>query len=125
MLKETITYTDYNGIERTEEFLFNLSEAELAEMEVSATGGYVEYVQRVVKAEDGKTLWGILKEFVLKSYGVKSPDGRRFMKTDEIRASFEETEAFSKLLMSMLKDSNKAAAFFNGVIPAHLAKKNN
>ena len=96
MLKKTITYTDYNNIERTEDFYFNLNEAEIMEMQMSTAGGLAETIQKIVQAQDAPAIIKIFKELVLKAYGEKSPDGKRFIKNDEIATAFSQTEAYSK-----------------------------
>ena len=93
MVKKTITYNDYNGVERTEDFYFNLSEAEFMEMELGVTGGMAEMIQRIIQAQDGPTIMQTFKDVVLRSYGVKSPDGKRFIKNDALREEFSQTEA--------------------------------
>lgn len=118
MISRTITYTDYNGNERTEEFFFNLTKAEVLEMELSTDGGLVAMYERIVAAQDGKTLIELFKDLVLRSYGVKSPDGRKFIKNDEVRDDFAQTEAYSILFTELATDAKAAAKFFNGVIPA-------
>ena len=117
MLKKTVTYTDYNGLERTEDFYFNLSKAELMEMQAGTPGGYGEMLQAIVDAKDLPVLIKLFKELILKSYGVKSPDGRRFIKSKELSDEFAQTEAFVKLYMEMVTDDKAAAAFANGIIP--------
>lgn len=121
MLKKTITYTDYNGVERTEDFYFNLSKAEIAEMELSVDGGYAEMIQKIISAQDTPTLVRIFKELVLKSYGEKSLDGKRFMKSDEIATAFTQTEAYSEIFMELATNADAAAAFVKGVIPKDMA----
>lgn len=121
MLKKTITYTDYNGQERTEDFYFNLSKAEIMEMELSTVGGFGEMLQRIIAAQDSPTIVKIFKELVLKAYGEKTPDGKRFVKSDELRESFSQTEAYSNLFMELATDSKAASDFVNGVIPSDLA----
>lgn len=122
MLKKTITYTDYNGEERTEDFYFNLSEAEVLEMEMGTTGGWTEMVTKIINAKDHATLVGIFKEVVLKAYGEKSPDGRRFIKSDEISTAFSQTEAYSKLFIELATDADAAAKFVNGITPEAKSK---
>lgn len=117
MLKKTITYTDYNGNERTEDFYFNLTEAEIMEMEMSTAGGLAESIQRIVKAQDAPAIIKIFKDLVLKAYGVKSPDGKRFIKNASLREEFEQTEAYSKLFMELATDADAAAEFVNGIVP--------
>lgn len=123
MLKKTITYTDYNGMERTEDFYFNLTKAELMEMEMGTSGGFAEMVQRIVAAKDAPAIIKIFKEMILKAYGQKSPDGRRFIKNDELREEFSQTEAFSILYMELATDDKAAAKFVNGVMPAEMVKE--
>lgn len=123
MLKKTITYTDYNGIERTEDFFFNLTKAEIMEMEMSTTGGLAEMIQRVVQAQDTPAIIKVFKDLVLKAYGVKSPDGKGFRKTDELRQEFEWNPAYSVLFMELALDADKAAEFVNGIVPADMAKQ--
>lgn len=120
MLTKTITYTDYNGTERTEKFYFNLSKAELMEMELTTAGGYGEMLQNIVNAQDGPTLVKIFKELVLKAYGQKSPDGKRFIKSEELSTEFAQTEAYSILFMELATNAKAASEFVNGIIPADI-----
>jgi len=122
MIKKTITYTDYNGAQRTEDFYFNLSKAEVAEMELSTAGGLAEQINRVVAAQDAPSIIKIFKELILKAYGEKSPDGKRFIKSKEISDAFAQTEAYSELFMELATDADAAAKFVNGIVPAVAAK---
>lgn len=123
MLKKTITYTDYNGVERTEDHYFNLSKAEIMEMELSTTGGLAEMIKRVVAAQDQPAIIKIFKDLILKAYGEKSADGKRFIKSDEIAIGFSQTEAYSVLFMELATDADAAAKFVNGIVPADAAKQ--
>lgn len=123
MLKETIKYTDYNGVERTEDFWFHLSKAELMEWEMGTTGGLTEMIKRIVDAQDAPAIIKIFKELVLKAYGQKSPDGKRFIKSEELATEFSQTEAYSQLFMELATDADKAAAFVNGIMPSDVAEK--
>ena len=123
MLKKTIKYTDYNGVERTEDFYFNLNKAEIMEMQLTTVGGLDVYLKKILSAQDVPTLMGIFKDLILKSYGVKSDDGRRFIKNEKLREEFEQTEAYSILYMELSTDAESAAAFVNGIIPADVAKQ--
>ena len=123
MLKETIKYTDYNGVERTEDFWFHLSKAELMEWEMGTTGGLTEMIKRIVDAQDAPAIIKIFKELVLKGYGQKSPDGKRFIKSEELATEFSQTEAYSQLFMDLATDADKAAAFVNGIMPSDVAEK--
>ena len=117
MLKKTKTYTDYNGNERTEDFFFNLSKAECIEMNLTTEGGLDAYLQKIVDTKDVPKLIKEFKDLVLKAYGEKSADGRRFMKNDEIRQAFAETEAYSDIFMELVTDANAAIEFVNGIVP--------
>ena len=123
MLKKTITYTDFNGNERTEDFYFNLTKAEVMEMEMSTTGGMAETIQRIVAAQDAPAIIKIFKDLVLKAYGQKSPDGKRFIKSEEIALAFSQTEAYSNLFMELATDADEAAKFVNGIVPADAAEE--
>ena len=118
MLKKTITYVDYNGAERTEDFYFNLSKAEVMEMEMSTSGGLAEMIKKIVAAQDAPAIIKIFKNLILKAYGEKSPDGKRFIKSEEIATSFSQTEAYSQLFMELATNADEAAKFVNGIIPA-------
>ena len=120
MIKKNVEYTDFNGEKRTETLYFNLTEAELMDMELSEDGGLSERLTKIIENDDKAGLLRFLKEFILNSYGEKSEDGRRFVKNDTIRSEFAQTEAFSKLLMDMLTDEKAAADFVNGIVPASL-----
>lgn len=120
MLKENIVYTDYNGVERNEDHYFNLSKAEIMEMEMSTVGGFAEMVQGVVKAQDAPSIIKIFKELILKAYGVKSPDGKRFIKSEALSTEFAQTEAYSELFMKLATDADAAARFINGIVPADM-----
>lgn len=117
MLKETMTYVDYNGVERTEDFYFNLTKAEIMEMEMTTVGGLAEMITKIVNAKDAPAIIKIFKELILKAYGIKSADGKRFIKSDEISAEFAQTEAYSQLFMKLATDADAAAKFVNGIVP--------
>ena len=123
MLKKTIEYTDFNGVERKEEFYFNLSKAEIMEMEMSKKGGLTEEIQRITAAQDAPAIIQVFKDLLLKAYGVKSPDGRRFIKSQELRDDFEQTEAYSIMFMELATDADAAAKFINGIVPPDMSQK--
>ena len=123
MLKKTIKYVDYDGEERTEDFYFNLSKAELVEMQMSETGGLEKFIRKIVAERDGKRIVEMFKSLILKSYGEKSPDGKRFVKSKELSESFSQTEAYSELFIELSTDADKAAAFVRGIIPASISKE--
>jgi hypothetical protein len=117
MLKKQVTFTDFNGNSRTEDFYFNLTKAEIAEMEVSVEGGFVGFIERIIAEQDQKNLVAIFQEIVLSAYGVKSPDGREFIKNDEVRAMFKQTQAYSDIFIELATNAEAATAFFEGIIP--------
>ncbi len=121
MLKKTITYTDYNGVERKEDFYFNLTKAELMEMQLSTTGGLSEMMEKVIDAKDLPTIIKMFKELILKAYGEKSDDGRKFVKSEAISVAFSQTEAYSQLFMDLATDADAAAKFVNGIVPADMS----
>lgn len=125
MIKKNIKYTDFNGVERNEDFYFNLTEAELMEMNLSTKGGLKEYLETIINTQDTPALADLFKSIINKSYGVKSPDGRNFTKSKETLDDFMSTQAYSNLYMSLITDADAAADFVNKVIPESLAKKAN
>ena len=124
MVKKTITYTDYNGVERTEDFYFNLTKAELMEMQLSMEGGMRAYIQRIMAAKSQLALVNLFKQILLLSYGKKSDDGRLFLKNDTIRAEFEAHPVYSQIYMELSLNEEKAAEFINGLIPADMRNQN-
>ena len=117
MYKKTITYKDYDDNERTEDFYFNLTEAEVTKMEMRVPGGLTKMMQRIVQAQDGQQIIDTFEELIAHAYGVKSPDGRKFVKNQEVLDDFRQTEAYSMLFMELSTDAKFAAEFFNGIIP--------
>ena len=122
MLKKSITYYDYNGVERTEDFRFNLSKAELMEMEMSTNGGLTEMIDKIVAAQYIPAIIKVFKDLILKAYGEKSPDGKRFIKSEELSTAFAQTEAYSQLFMELATNPEEAAKFINGIIPTDADK---
>ena len=123
MLKKTITYTDYDGNERTEDFYFNLSRAEVTAMEMSTEGGIQKSLGKIISDQDGKGTVDVIRNLILTAYGEKSLDGKRFIKSPELSDAFSHTEAFSDLFMELLTDADLAAAFVNGILPAPAVAK--
>lgn len=117
MLKKTIKYFDYDNNERTEDFYFNLSKAEVIEMQLSEAGGLDQLIQKLVNTQDTKRIVDIFKKLILKSYGEKSPDGKRFIKSEELSEAFSQTEAYTELFVELSTDSDAAADFFNHIVP--------
>jgi len=122
MLKKTISYTDYNGVSRKEDFYFNLTKAEIMEMELGTAGGFAEMLQKIVDAQDQVMIIKIFKDLVLKAYGEKSDDGKRFVKSPEISEAFAQTEAYSILFMELATDAEAAANFVNSIVPADMSQ---
>ena len=122
MLVQNIKYVDFDGNERSEDFYFNLTKAEVAEMEMSTEGGLAKMLEKIVAEQDSRRIIEIFKDLILRSYGEKSPDGKRFTKNKEIRDSFSNTEAYSELFMLLATDAEKASAFVNGILPKNMNK---
>lgn len=118
MIKKTLTYTDYDGVERTEDYYFNLTEAELVEMELSIDGGMQKKIEKIMNSKDMKQIIEVFKDLILRSYGEKSDDGKRFIKNKEITEAFTQTEAYSMLFMKLATDEKEASDFVNGILPA-------
>lgn len=123
MIKKTITYTDYNGNQRTENFYFNLTKAEVTRMEMSVQGGMAEMIDRIIAAQDAPSLIDTFEKMIQKSYGVKTPDGRGFIKRPEDLESFMATEAYSELFMELVTNAAAAAEFVNGIMPKDIETK--
>lgn len=117
MLTKPITYTDYDGVERTENFMFNLTKAEIAELNLTTEGGLQATVQKIIDSRDVPEITKWFKKIIMMAYGEKSADGRRFIKSEELTENFLQTEAYSELFMELISDDNAAAAFVNGIIP--------
>lgn len=120
MLKKTVTYEDFNEVERTEDFYFHFTEAELTDMNLDENGGLAEKLQKIIDSKDLKQIKDYFKWIVLKAYGEKSEDGRRFMKSEEISKAFEETQAYSDIWMELATDEKAASDFVNGIMPKKL-----
>lgn len=116
MFKKVIKFQDFNGVDREETFHFNLSKAELMEMELSTQAGVEEMIRVLIATKDNAKIMQIFKDLILKSYGIKSEDGTRFIKSQELRDAFEQSNAYSELFMEMISNPEMQAAFINGVI---------
>ena len=117
MYKKTMTYTDYDGNERTEDFFFNLTRAECIKLQLGTDGGLEKMLQNIIAEQDIPRIIPIFEQIILDSYGEKSPDGKRFIKSKELSEAFSQTEAYSDLFMELASDANAATAFINGIVP--------
>lgn len=123
MIKKTAVYTDFNGNERTEDCYFHFSEPEILELETSTEGGFfTKTVNDIINAKDGLKLSILMKDLMLKAYGIKTPDGKRFIKSEEISKEFSQTQAFSTLFMELITNEQSAADFVNVLVPSSFAK---
>ena len=123
MLKKSITYKNFDGDTVTEDFYFNMTKAELVELELSESGGLAETLKAIIDSKDGAKIIEYFKKIILMSYGERSVDGRRFMKSPEIANSFSHTEAYSSLFMELATDAKEAADFVNGIMPSDLVSE--
>ena len=123
MFAKKITYTDFNDVERTETFYFNLSKAEIAEMQVTTEGGLGEKLQKIIDSKDQAEIFKMFKYLILKAYGEKSEDGKRFVKSAELSEAFSQTAAYDDFFMELGTNSDAAQAFINGIIPKDLPQK--
>lgn len=122
MLKQTITFVDYNGTEKTREYYFNLSRAELLKMAHSVRGGLSEHIKKIIATNDNTELYNLFEDLILKSYGEISVDGERFVKTAEQTEAFAQSEAFSELITKLVANADEASAFVNGIVPKNINK---
>ena len=124
MFEKKIKAVDFNGVEREETFYFNLTEAELVEMETSVDGGLAAYGKRIIECQNVPEVMDLFKKLILISYGEKSADGKRFIKEDPVRGKlsleFMQTNFYSELYMEFIQHPESGAEFFNKVIPANL-----
>lgn len=123
MLKRTETYIDYDGNQRTEDFYFNLSKAELAELKMSKKGGLDKMIERIIQEQDAPEIIKLVKEIILMAYGEKSDDGKYFRKSKEISEAFAQTEAYSNIFMDVCSTPDSAVNFFNSLLPADLREQ--
>jgi hypothetical protein len=123
LLKKSITFKDFNGDEVTETHFFHLGKADVAKLELSHKGGWQEYLNNIIKSEDGKAAVIQFDELILMSYGKKSEDGKRFIKSQELRDEFQSSQAYDTLFFQLCTDAEVAAEFFNGIVPADLASE--
>jgi len=123
MLKRDITYEDFDGETITEGFYFNLTKSEIIELEVGYEGGLEAALQRIIKTDDKKSLVAEFKKIILMSFGVKSEDGKRFIKSEELRTAFSQTAAFDSLFMELATNDESAAIFIKGIVPKDFAKE--
>ena len=117
MYRDHRTYIDFNGVERTEDFYFNLSKAEIADMELSTTGGIKDMVNKILEAKDQAKLVSLFKDLIHMAYGVKSEDGRNFIKNDKVREDYFSTNAYSDLYMELATNDQFASQFFEAILP--------
>lgn len=117
MYKKTMSYTDYSDTKRTEDFYFNLTKAECLKLEMSTDGGMDQMLRRIIAAQDMPTIVSTFEKIILAAYGEKSPDGRRFIKSDEISAAFSQTEAYSDLFIEISTNAEAASKFINAIVP--------
>lgn len=125
MLKKTIKYTNYDGVEKEKDFFFNLKKSELVDLQYKTSKGFISYIEEITQAGDNSELWKTFRDIVLMAYGEKSDDGERFMKSQEISRAFEETEAFSVLIMELIEKDGSASDFINGIMPDDLSELEN
>lgn len=119
MLKRTITYEGFDGTEYTEDFWFHVTEADIAKMELGATreGGFEALIRKIINTTDGKKLVELFDELILLAVGEQSVDGKRFVKNDEIRDNFRNSNAYSKLFVELVTETEKGVEFVNGIVP--------
>lgn len=123
MYKKTITYTDYNDVEQTEDFYFNLSKAELVKIQLQNNGTLQAKLERLLNTREVSEIAQIFQDIIDMSYGVKSDDGKRFIKNQEVLDAFKQTEAYSELFIELTSNADAAIEFITGIIPAKIAEQ--
>ena len=123
MLTKTITYQDFDGNDITEEFCFNLTKSELTKMQLSKDGGLAEWLERMIKSRNNKEIMNAFEQILLKSYGIRSDDRKRFIKSEEISREFQQTNAYDILFMDLIENETKMADFINAVMPKEVSEK--
>ena len=125
MYKKTITYTDYNDVEQTEDFYFNLNKAELIKIQLANNGTLQAKLERLINTRETSEIAQIFQDIIDMSYGVKSDDGKRFIKNQEVLDAFKQTEAYSELFVELTSNADAAIEFITGIIPAKIAEQIN
>lgn len=123
MLKKTIKYTDFDDNEITEDFYFNLTEAELVEMETQTGGGLKAKIERIMNTRDVSEIMKIFKDIIIKSYGVRSDDRKRFIKNQEVTDAFVQSNAYSELYIELVSNVNSAIEFITGIMPKKVSSQ--
>ena len=121
MIKQDITYTNFEGEQETETLYFHLNKVELMEMQVSEKRGLAQYITDIQKAENNKEIFRLFKEIVLRAYGERSEDGKKFIKNERLREEFEGSLAYEELMVKLVTEADFAAKFVNGIMPAGMA----
>lgn len=116
MYKITKKYEDFNGVEKTEDFYFNLTKAEIIKMELSEDGGLDKRLNRLIQTQDMKEAIKVFEALILMAYGIKTDDGR-FVKTEEARNKFVSSAAYSEIYMDLATNPEEAQKFVEGVVP--------
>lgn len=120
MLKKTITYNDYNGVSRTEDFYFNLTQTECIELETSVEGGLSETIKSMYQKQEASKIFPLFKKLIMLSYGEKTPDGKRFVKSEKLSEEFSQTPAYDSLFIDLISDTQHIIDFVNGIIPGDI-----
>lgn len=123
MLAKKIKYTNYNGEERERTFYFNLSKAEILDMEMSKNGGYENFINRIIETRDVQELIKMFKDLIKSSYGIKSDDGEMFIKNEQVFNEFAQTDAYSELYIELATDAEAAVNFVTGIFPQKVMKE--
>lgn len=122
MFVKKITFTNYLGIEKTKECHFQLTKTELGEIAFSMKGGFIANIQRMMDDLDEPELLKNFKKIIFMSYGEISPDGDRFMKSEEISRAFSETPAYDILMQELQSNEEMFSEFMHNIIPPDLAE---
>ena len=119
MLKKIVKYIDFNGNERSDTLYFNLTDVEVARLEVKFPGGLEKYINNFNAEERPDEILDLFETVLEMSYGIKSEDGRHFRKPPENTRDFMESAVYTKIFFELLSDADVAADFFKAVVFTH------
>jgi hypothetical protein len=116
MIKKEIHFTDFDGNNQVEEAYFNLTEPEIVRLDAKFVGGLDAFTKNIDPVNRPEEVVDLFEDVLSSSYGVKSEDGRRFVKDPVVVGQFLDSAAYSALFMELLGDAEAAAAFMEGVL---------
>ena len=120
MIKKTVKYVDFNGVDKSEDLYFNLTKTELNNLNFKHHGTYSDQLKAIVDNKDVKLVTELFAEIIQRGYGIKSEDGRNFRKSPEILYDFTTSAVYDALMTELLENADEAANLFVGMLPSDL-----